>query len=113
VELALRNGAPIVPVAVVGSEEIYPMLGNLRTVARLLGLPYLPVTPTFPLLGLLGAVPLPSKWLIEFCPPIETAGYGPDATLDPMVVFDLTDQVRDTIQRTLDKNLATRRGVFG
>jgi nucleoside-diphosphate-sugar epimerase/1-acyl-sn-glycerol-3-phosphate acyltransferase len=113
VELALRSGAPIVPVAVVGSEEIYPMLGNLRTVARLLGLPYLPVTPTFPLLGLLGAVPLPSKWLIEFCPPIETAGYGPDATLDPMVVFDLTDQVRDTIQRTLDKNLATRRGVFG
>jgi nucleoside-diphosphate-sugar epimerase/1-acyl-sn-glycerol-3-phosphate acyltransferase len=113
VELALRRGAPIVPVAVVGSEEIYPMIGNLRRVARLLGLPYVPVTPTFPLLGPLGAVPLPSKWLIEFCPPIETAGYGPDAALDPMVVFDLTDQVRDTIQRTLDKNLAARRGIFG
>ncbi len=113
VELALRTGAPIVPVAVVGSEEIYPMIGNLRRLARVLGLPYLPVTPTFPLLGPLGAVPLPSKWLIEFCPPIETAGYGPDAVLDPMVVFDLTDQVRDTIQRTLDKNLAARGGVFG
>jgi nucleoside-diphosphate-sugar epimerase/1-acyl-sn-glycerol-3-phosphate acyltransferase len=113
VELALRTGAPIVPVAVVGSEEIYPMIGNLRWVARLLGLPYLPVTPTFPLLGPLGAVPLPSKWLIEFCPPIETAGYGPDAVLDPMTVFDLTDQVRDTIQRTIDKNLAARGGAFG
>jgi nucleoside-diphosphate-sugar epimerase/1-acyl-sn-glycerol-3-phosphate acyltransferase len=113
VELALQTGAPIVPVAVVGSEEIYPMIGNLRRAARLLGLPYLPVTPTFPLLGPLGAVPLPSKWLIEFCPPIETAGYGPDAVLDPMVVFDLTDQVRDTIQRTLDKNLAARGGTFG
>jgi nucleoside-diphosphate-sugar epimerase/1-acyl-sn-glycerol-3-phosphate acyltransferase len=113
VELALRTGVPIVPVAVVGSEEIYPMIGNLRPLARLLGLPYLPVTPTFPLLGPLGAVPLPSKWLIEFCPPIETAGYGPDAVLDPMVVFDLTDQVRDTIQRTLDKNLAARGGMFG
>jgi len=113
VELALRTGAPIVPVAVVGSEEIYPMIGNLRSAARLLGLPYLPVTPTFPLLGPLGTVPLPSKWLIEFCPPIETAGYAPEAILDPMVVFDLTDQVRDTIQRTLDKNLAARRGVFG
>ncbi len=113
VELALRTGAPIVPVAVVGSEEIYPMVANLRRLARLLGLPYLPVTPTFPLLGPLGAVPLPSQWLIEFCPPIETAGYGPDAVLDPMVVFDLTDQVRDTIQRTLHKNLAARGSVFG
>jgi 1-acyl-sn-glycerol-3-phosphate acyltransferase len=113
VELALRTGAPIVPVAVVGSEEIYPMVGNLKRLGRLLGLPYLPVTPTFPLLGPLGAVPLPSKWLIEFCPPIETAGYGPDAVLDPMVVFDLTDQVRDTIQRTINKNLAARGSVFG
>jgi nucleoside-diphosphate-sugar epimerase/1-acyl-sn-glycerol-3-phosphate acyltransferase len=113
VELALRTGTPIVPVAVVGSEEIYPMIGNLRRIGRVLGLPYLPVTPTFPLLGPLGAVPLPSKWLIEFCPPIETAAYGPDAVLDPMVVFDLTDQVRDTIQRALAKNLAARRGVFG
>lgn len=112
VELALRTGTPIVPVAVVGSEEIYPMIGNLRRVGRLLGLPYLPVTPTFPLLGPLGAVPLPSRWLIEFCPPIETAGYGPEAVLDPMVVFDLTDQVRDTIQRTLDKNRAARGGAF-
>jgi nucleoside-diphosphate-sugar epimerase/1-acyl-sn-glycerol-3-phosphate acyltransferase len=112
VELALRTGTPIVPVAVVGSEEIYPMVGNLRRMARLLGLPYLPVTPTFPLLGPLGAIPLPSRWLIEFCEPIETANYGPDAVLDPMVVFDLTDQVRDTIQRTIDKNLAARGGVF-
>jgi len=113
VELALRTGTPIVPVAVVGSEEIYPMVGNLRRIARLLGLPYLPVTPTFPLLGPLGAVPLPSQWVIEFCPPIETSGYGPDAVLDPMVVFDLTDQVRDTIQRTLNKNLAARGCAFG
>jgi nucleoside-diphosphate-sugar epimerase/1-acyl-sn-glycerol-3-phosphate acyltransferase len=113
VELALRTGTPIVPVAVVGSEEIYPMVGNLRRLGRLLGLPYLPVTPTFPLLGPLGAVPLPSQWLIEFCPPIETAGYGPDAALDPMAVFDLTDQVRDTIQRTINKNLAARGNAFG
>jgi nucleoside-diphosphate-sugar epimerase/1-acyl-sn-glycerol-3-phosphate acyltransferase len=112
VELALRTGTPIVPVAVVGSEEIYPMVGNLKRLGRLLGLPYLPVTPTFPLLGPLGAVPLPSRWLIEFCPPIETASYGPDAVLDPMVIFDLTDQVRDTIQRTLNKNLAARGSAF-
>jgi 1-acyl-sn-glycerol-3-phosphate acyltransferase len=113
VEVALRTGAPIVPVAVVGSEEIYPMLANLRRLARLLGLPYFPVTPTFPALGPLGAIPLPSKWLIEFCPPIETAGLGPDAVLDPMVLFDLTDQVRDTIQQTIHRNLLERGGTFG
>ena len=112
VEVALRTGTPIVPVAVVGSEEIYPMLTNLRRVARLLGVPYVPVTPTFPLLGPLGLVPLPSKWVIEFCPPIETSGFGPEAVLDPMAVFDLTDQVRDTIQQTVYKNLVTRSGVF-
>jgi 1-acyl-sn-glycerol-3-phosphate acyltransferase len=112
VEVALRTGAPIVPVAVVGSEEIYPMVLNLRRLARLLGFPYFPVTPTFPLLGLLGAIPLPSKWVIEFCPPVPTADYGPEAMLDPMVVFDLTDQVRDTIQQKVYKNLLSRRGVF-
>jgi 1-acyl-sn-glycerol-3-phosphate acyltransferase len=113
VQVALRTGSPIVPVAVVGSEEIYPMLANLRRLARLLGFPYFPVTPTFPALGPLGAIPLPSKWLIEFCPPIETAHLGPDALLDPMVLFDLTDQVRDSIQQTVHKNLVARRGVFG
>jgi 1-acyl-sn-glycerol-3-phosphate acyltransferase len=112
VEVALRTGAPIVPVAVVGSEEIYPMVLNLRRLARLLGFPYFPVTPTFPLLGPLGAIPLPSKWVIEFCPPVPTADYGREAMLDPMVVFDLTDQVRDTIQQTVFKNLLGRRGVF-
>jgi 1-acyl-sn-glycerol-3-phosphate acyltransferase len=112
VEVALRTAAPILPVAVTGSEEIYPMLANLRRVARLLGVPYVPVTPTFPLLGPLGLVPLPSKWVIEFCPPVETRDLGPDATLDPMVVFELTDQVRDTIQQTIHKNLLGRAGVF-
>jgi 1-acyl-sn-glycerol-3-phosphate acyltransferase len=113
VEIALRTGAPIVPVAVVGSEEIYPMLANLRRLARLLGFPYFPVTPTFPALGPLGAIPLPSKWLIEFCPPIETASLGPEAAMDPMTLFDLTDQVRDTIQQTVHRNLLARRSVFG
>ena len=52
------------------------MIGDVQPLARLLGLPYFPVTPTFPLLGPLGAVPLPSKWLIEFGEPIPTAELG-------------------------------------
>ncbi len=112
VSAALRTGAPIVPCSIVGAEEIYPMLGNLKTAARLIGAPYLPVTPTFPLLGVLGLVPLPSKWIIEFGAPVETASLGQQSADDPMLVFDLTDQVRETIQQTLYALLTQRRSVF-
>ncbi len=112
VSAALRTGVPIVPCSIVGAEETYPMLGNLKTVARVFGAPYIPVTPTFPLLGLLGLVPLPSKWIIEFGAPVDTAALGAQAADDPMIVFDLTDQVRETIQQTLYALLMQRRSVF-
>ena len=112
VAAALRTSVPIVPCSIVGAEEIYPILGNLKTVARLVGVPYIPVTPTFPLLGPLGLVPLPSKWIIEFGAPVETAVLGRQAADDPMVVFDLTDRVRETIQQTLYSLLLQRRSVF-
>lgn len=112
VSAALRTGVPIVPCSIVGAEEIYPIVGNLKTVARILGLPYLPVTPFFPWLGPLGLLPLPSKWIIEFGEPIPTAELGPGAADDPMLVFNLTDQVRETIQQTLYKLLMARRSVF-
>ena len=113
VSAAVRAGVPIIPCSIVGAEEIYPILGNAKTLARLLGLPYVPVTPTFPLLGPLGAIPLPSKWIIEFGEPIETADLGGAAAAeDPMLVFNLTDQVRETIQSTLYTLLMQRRSVF-
>ena len=106
VSAALRTGLPIIPCSIVGAEETYPKIGDIQPLARLLSLPYFPVTPTFPLLGPLGAIPLPSKWLIEFGEPIPTDELGPDAADDPMVVFNLTDQVRETIQHTLYRLLA-------
>ncbi|AZI58766.1 acyltransferase family protein [Nakamurella antarctica] len=109
VAAALRTGVPIIPVSIVGAEEIYPMLANIQPLARALGLPYFPVTPTFPLLGPLGAIPLPSKWFIEFGEPIPTDTYGAAAAEDPMVVFNLTDHVRETIQQSLYR-LLVRRG---
>jgi 1-acyl-sn-glycerol-3-phosphate acyltransferase len=112
VEVALRAGAPIVPVAVVGSEEIYPKLGDVPPLARLIGAPFFPVTPTFPWLGPLGVVPLPSKWRIEFCDPIDTAHYGPDAAADRGLVLELTDQVRETVQNALLANLVRRGPAF-
>jgi 1-acyl-sn-glycerol-3-phosphate acyltransferase len=112
VATALRARVPIVPCSIVGAEEIYPMLGNSRVLARMLGLPYFPVTPTFPWLGLLGAVPLPTKWTIQFGEPIDTGGQPPEAAEDPMLMFQLTDEVRETIQHTLYELLVARRSVF-
>ncbi|SMC87780.1 lysophospholipid acyltransferase family protein [Janibacter indicus] len=112
VSAAIRSEVPIIPCSVVGAEEVYPMIGNMKTVARLLGAPYAPITPFFPLLGPLGLIPLPSKWIIEFGEPVDTASLGPAAAEDPMLVFELTDQVRETIQQTLYSVLVTRRSVF-
>ena len=94
VSAALRAGVPIIPCSIVGAEEIYPIIGNAGTLARLLGVPYLPITPFFPWLGPIGMIPLPSKWIIEFGEPIPT------------------DQVREVIQQTLYKLLLSRRSVF-
>ena len=113
VAAAIRTGVPIVPVSVVGAEEIYPLVANLPSLARLLGVPYLPITPFFPLLGPLGMIPLPSKWLIEFGEPIRTDSYEPRAAEDPMLVFNVTDQVRESIQQTLYSLLMQRTSVFG
>jgi 1-acyl-sn-glycerol-3-phosphate acyltransferase len=112
VSAAMRTGVPIVPCSLVGAEEIYPLIGNIPLLARLLGVPYIPITPFFPLLGPLGLVPLPSKWLIEFGEPIRTDAYSNGAADDPMLVFNVTDQVRETIQQTLHSLLVARQRVF-
>jgi 1-acyl-sn-glycerol-3-phosphate acyltransferase len=113
VSAALRTGVPIVPVSVVGAEETYPIIGDVPVLARLLGVPYVPITPLFPWLGPLGMIPLPSKWLIEFGEPIRTDAYDAGAADDPMLMFDLTDQVRETIQQTLYQLLEERPHAFG
>lgn len=112
VATAIRAGAPIVPISVVGSEEIYPMVGDLRPLARLFGLPYFPVTPFWPWLGPLGMIPLPSKWRIQFHEPIAVAHLGPEAAEDQHLVMALADDVREVIQRGIYGNLRLRRGVF-
>jgi len=112
VSAAVRTGVPIIPLSVVGAEEIYPLVGNVPSLARLLGVPYIPITPFFPLLGPLGLVPLPSKWLLEFGEPIRTDEFDAGAADDPMLVFNVTDQVRETIQQTLYRLLMERQSVF-
>lgn len=112
VATALRAGVPIIPVSIVGAEEAYPMIGDIGSLARILGLPYFPVTPTFPLLGLLGVVPLPSRWIIDIGEPVDAGDLGPEAADDPMEVFELTDEVRERIQSRLHVLLRERERTF-
>lgn len=109
---ALRAGVPIVPAAIVGAEEIYPKIGDLRPLARLLGLPYFPVTPTFPLLGPAGLVPLPSKWMIQFGEPMTLEEYAAEDADDPMTLFNVTDHVRENVQQMLYDTLLRRGPAF-
>jgi 1-acyl-sn-glycerol-3-phosphate acyltransferase len=112
VRLALRSRAPIVPCAVVGAEEIHPVIARVDWVGKPLGLPYFPLTPSFPLLGPLGLLPLPSRWSIEFADPLATEHYGPEAADDPILVNRLSEEVRSTIQRMIDGRLARRRSIW-
>ncbi len=112
VSTAIRAGAPIIPISVVGSEEIYPMLADATPVARLFGLPYFPITPMWPWLGPLGVIPLPSKWRIQFHPPVHTEKHSPESANDQHMVMTISDEVRNTIQKGIYDNLKLRRGVF-
>jgi 1-acyl-sn-glycerol-3-phosphate acyltransferase len=108
---AMQAGVPIIPCAIVGAEEIYPMIGNSEPLARALRLPYFPLTPLFPWLGPVGAVPLPSKWIIEFSEPLGLAE-SPVPEPDDGLVAKLADQVRDIIQDRLDDLVAERGPAF-
>jgi 1-acyl-sn-glycerol-3-phosphate acyltransferase len=113
VRTALAMGAPLVPVAVVGAEEVHPVLFKIETAARAVGLPFVPVTPTFPALGPLGVLPLPSKWSIAFGTPIETAELGAGAANDEILVWRMTEELRGAIQSMLDAGLRRRPSVWG
>jgi 1-acyl-sn-glycerol-3-phosphate acyltransferase len=112
VKMALSTGAPIIPFAVVGAEETYISLFKSQALARLTGFPYFPISPTFPWFGLLGFVPLPTQWYIDFGEPIPTDNYGPLAAENPVLVSQLTDQVRNVVQNIIYERLRKRRSVF-
>lgn len=112
VKMAVESGAPIIPVAVVGAEETYPMLMNVKPVARVLRFPFFPITPTFPLLGLFGFLPLPSKWFIDIGKPIDAHLHQPELADNPAFISDVTDQVRNQVQAMINQRLELRKSVF-
>jgi 1-acyl-sn-glycerol-3-phosphate acyltransferase len=112
VRMGLKAHAPLIPVAVVGAEETYISLSKSNTLARLTGFPYFPISPTWPWLGLLGFVPLPTKWYIDIGEPIPTTRYRPGSENNLVLVSQLTDQVRNVVQEMIFARLAKRRSVF-
>lgn len=112
IRMALKTGAPIIPVAVTGAEETYPMVYNAKWLAKMIGFPYFPVTLTFPWLGLLGFIPLPSKWHIDIGEPIVLPDVDERAMANPVTVARLTEQVRSTIQGMLYARLRERTTIF-
>lgn len=112
VRLCLRTQTPIIPCVIVGAEESMPLLFRIESLAHLLGVPYIPITPTFPWLGPLGVVPAPTKWQFIFGEPIRFDRHGPGAADDTVLVGRLTERVRATMQVMLDQASASRRSVW-
>ena len=107
--LALETDTPIVPIAVVGSEEQAPAIANLRGLGRLLGMPAFPVTLTWPWLGPLGAIPLPVKYRIYFGEPMHFEGNPND---EDDVIADKVEQVKERIATMISTGLQSRRSLF-
>ncbi len=112
IRLCLKTRTPLVPCAIIGAEETNPVLLRLEQLPRLLGWPYLPVTPTFPLFGPLGLLPAPTKWKMIFGEPMEFDQYGPADANDHVLVGRLSDQVQDAIREMLRRGLRERKGVW-
>ena len=108
----MKTSSPLIPVGVVGAEEIHPIIFKSSTLAKTIGIPYLPITPTFPLLGLFGCIPLPTKWSIHFGKPIEFSSYSPKAINDDLLIHRLSEKVREDIQKIIMELLRKRRSIW-
>jgi 1-acyl-sn-glycerol-3-phosphate acyltransferase len=112
VRVALETRVPIIPIGIVGAEEAHPILFKWDAPARAVGLPFLPVTPTFPLLGPLGFLPLPTKWVIRIGEPISIDHLAPDAARDELLISRMNEELRSAIQVLIDKGLSDRASVW-
>ncbi|MCZ6463965.1 MAG: lysophospholipid acyltransferase family protein [Proteobacteria bacterium] len=105
IEQALRQSVPIVPIGIIGSDDQSPILHDFRPLARRLGLPVLPITPTFPWLGPLGLLPYPVRYRIVYGEPLNFhQRFGPEDAADSRLVQYLAKQVRRAVQLLVDRN---------
>ncbi len=112
VRIALEHQVPLVPVGIVGAEEAHPILFRWGLPARPFGLPFVPVTPTFPLLGPIGLLPLPTRWTVRVGEPICLDHLEPDAASDELLISRLTADLRARIQGLVDDGISERRSLW-
>lgn len=112
IKICMKTKSPLIPVGVVGAEEIHPIIFKSNILAKTIGVPYIPITPTFPWLGLLGVIPLPTKWSIHFGKPIKFDDYGLDEMEDDLLIHKLSEKVRGEIQEIIFDLLRKRRSVL-
>ena len=113
VEIAMRAGVPVVPLAIIGSEETMPVVSRLPMVAKAIGTPYFPLTVNMLTMGPLGAVvPLPAKFKIRVLDPITFDAPRGLASYPRSQVMESTDRVRSTIQDAVYDMLRSRKSVW-
>ena len=111
VEIAMRAGVPIIPIAVVGSEETMPILFKLPSLAKVIGTPYFPITANMAL-GPLAAIPFPAKLKLRVLDPV-TFDVPPDQSrYSRRRIMDESEAIRQKIQSALYEMLQRRRSVW-
>lgn len=113
IKLCLKTKSPLIPVGIVGAEEIHPILYKSNVLAKMIGLPYIPITPTFPLMGMLGMIPFPTKWRIHFGKAVTFNNLPNDAIEDEILIHELSEKVRADIQKILIELLKQRENIWG
>lgn len=112
VQLAIQTGTPVVPIATVGGDEVYPNFVNVKSMARLLRMPFFPLTPTFPWLPFpLPFLPLPVRWLIKIHQPMKL-DYPPEKATDRRLILRIAREIQYQIQRDLNELLRERKSAF-
>ena len=104
--LALETKSPIVPVAVIGAEEQYPSVGDLKKLAKTLGTPSIPIIPQL-FMGML--MPLPTKYRVYFGEPMRFSGDPDD---EDAVIDEKVWAVQTTVQSMVNRALRERRSIF-
>jgi 1-acyl-sn-glycerol-3-phosphate acyltransferase len=105
VEEAVRYRVPVIPVAIIGPDDQAPILYDVKSIARFLGLPTFPITPTFPWLGPLGLLPYPVRYRIVYGEPLALHAQLPrEAADDRPRMEEMAARVRETIQHLVDRN---------
>lgn len=102
IRIAVQHSIPIVPAAITGPQDSFPILWKVTAGADRLSLPFIPITPLFPLLGPLGLLPLPTRWKIKFGAPFKLDDPR-NARPDQARINKLNNSVRDSIQRMINQ----------